>query len=322
MGGPILRRLAGSLLLFFLVLTFTFFLVHLAPGDPIALFKGPQSDQARLDQLRTLYGLDQPLPVQYFQWLRQVVFHFNWGDSFGHSRPAHRVILDALPKTFLLGTTALVLQYLLGIVLGISAARRAGGLWDHSLRIGSLVIVSIPTFWLGLMAVLIFHLHLGLLPASGSASVGAESLSYFQRWLDTAWHLILPGGIIAVISSGVLARFVRNGLLDTLQEPYVQTARAKGLSQQRVLWGHALRNSLVPLVQLFGMSIPGLLNGVLVIEVVFGWPGLGRVMFDAFQGRDYPVVLAGTALTAALVILGNLLADLLHRAVDPRVRHA
>lgn len=321
MAGSILRRFASSAVLFFLVLTLTFMLVRIAPGSPLNMYENPHLTRAQMQDLERAYGFDKPLPVQYVSWLRAVVFEGNWGISFIHQRPAIEVIWAALPNTLLLGLTALLLQYGLGLLMGVAAARRAGGTFDSVLRVTSLLIYSVPTFWLGLMAILLFHLHWHLLPAGGLTSPGIDDAPALARAGDLLQHLILPAGVLGLTAAARVARFVRSSLLDALSQDYVRTARAKGLPERRVLWLHGLRNSLVPLAQLLGMSLPSLLNGTLVVEVVFGWPGLGRLLFDAASARDFPVILAGTAFGALLVIFGSILADLLHHAADPRLRH-
>jgi peptide/nickel transport system permease protein len=314
------RRLAASLLLIFLVLTLTFFIVRLAPGDPTAFYDNNRLSEEYRENLRRVYGLDKPLGVQYVLWLRQVL-QGDWGVSFSHQRPAVEVVAQALPYTLLLGVAALLCQYGVGLLLGVYAARRAGGAGDHWVLSVSLILYSIPAFWSGLMLILLFHLQWGILPASGVASVEGGHPSILGRALDTAQHLVLPLLTLTLVSAGRVARFVRNSLLETLSADFIRTAQAKGVSARRVLWVHGVRNSLVSVAQLFGLSLPAALNGILVIEVVFAWPGLGRILFDACMARDYPVILLATALSATLVILGSLLADLLHSVLDPRVRH-
>ena len=190
------------------------------------------------------------------------------------------------------------------------------------IRVGSLLLYSMPLFWLGLMAILLFSYRFPVLPASHMHSVGVESLSGWQRIGDLLRHLVLPALTLGLTLAGATVRFVRNRMLEVLDEGYIRTARAKGLSERRVIWVHALRNALVPVIQLFGLSIPFVLNGSLITEVVFSWPGLGRTTFQAILARDYPLILASTAFTAVLVVTGNFLADVLHAAVDPRVRRA
>lgn len=320
MAGPIFRRLASSAMLLFLVLTLTFLLVRLAPGSPLTLFENPRLTAEQIENLRASYGLDQPLHEQYLSWLGAIVLRGDWGISFTHQRPVLDLILEALPNTLLLGLTALLLQYGGGLLLGVFAARRAGTFYDSALRVVSLFLYSIPRFWLGFILILLFHLHWHLLPAGGMTSAGGVDGPASARILDLLRHLLLPALVLGGTSAAPVARFVRNSLLDSLGQDYVRTARAKGLSEGRVLWVHGLRNSLVPVSQLFGLSLPAVLNGALVTEMVFAWPGLGRLLYLAATSRDYPLVLAGTAFSAVLVIFGNLLADLLHRTLDPRVR--
>lgn len=321
MASVLVRRLAASILLLYLVLTATFFLIHLAPGDP-ALMLGEPGNRQGAERLRAVYGLDRPLAVQYLSWLRAVVIDLDWGTSFTYGRPVTRVIADSLPPTLLLGGAALLVQYAVGLPLGVAAARRRGRPADDWIRVGSLLLYSMPVFWLGLMAILLLASRLPVLPAGHMHSVGADALSPGARLLDLLWHLVLPALTLGLTMAGATVRFVRNRMLEVLDEGYIRTARAKGLSERRVIWLHALRNALVPVIQLFGLSIPFVLNGSLIAEVVFSWPGLGRTTFQAIMARDYPLILASTAFTGALVVIGNLVADALHAAADPRVRRA
>lgn len=318
----LLRRLAASLLLLYLVLTATFFLIHLAPGDPTALLAGKRIAPDSLERLRAVYGLDRPLAEQYLTWLRSVVLEGDWGVSLIHGRPVVGLLAEALPATALLALAALLVQYAVGIPLGVAAARRRGRSADAAIRVGSLILYSMPIFWLGLMATLLFAYAWPVLPAGHMRSVGAGELGPWARRADLLAHLALPALTLGLSLAGGTVRFVRNRMIEVLEEDYIRTARAMGLSERRVFWVHALRNALVPIVQLLGLSIPFLLNGSLVVEVVFSWPGLGRTAYLAILARDFPVILAATAFTAALVVAGNFLADVLHAAVDPRVRRA
>jgi len=318
----LLRRVAASLLLLFLVLTATFFLIHLAPGDPTVLLSGDRMQASVAERLRSVYGLDRPLREQYLTWLRSVVLEGDWGVSLIHGRPVVDLLAEALPATALLAFAALLVQYAVGLPLGVAAARRRALPADAAIRVVSLVLYSMPLFWLGLMAILLFAYAWPALPPSHMRSVGAGELGPWARGGDLLLHLVLPALTLGLGMAGGTVRFVRNRMIEVLEEDYIRTARAKGLSERRVIWVHALRNALVPIVQLLGLSIPVLLNGSLIVEVVFSWPGLGRTTFQAIVARDFPVILAATAFTAALVVAGNLLADLLHAAVDPRVRRA
>lgn len=320
MSRYLLRRLAASLLLVWVVVSLTFVLVHAAPGSPVRVLGGQAGGAAEQERrLERIYGLDRPLHEQYLDWLASVA-RGDWGASLATGRPVARMIGEALPNTLLLAVAATCVEYAVALPLGIWAARRQGKPADHLIRAGSLLLYSVPIFWLGLMAILVFAFLWPVLPPGHMTSPGAGAASLPARLLDVGLHLLLPALVMGVVLAGSTLRFVRNGLLDVLGQDYIRTARAKGLSEGRVVRVHALRNALVPIVQLLGLTLPTLLNGVVVAEVVFSWPGVGRVMIQALNSRDYPVILATTTLAAVLVIAGNLAADLAHAAVDPRLR--
>lgn len=313
------RRLAAALALAWLVLTGTFFLLHLAPGDPATTLGDPRVPPAQRERLRALWGLDRPLGEQYVRWLAAAV-RGEWGYSFQHRRAVAAVVGEAFGPTLLLSGCAMAVEWVGGLALGLAAARRPGGWFDQSLRVVSLAVYSLPSFWLGLMAVLLFSFRWPLFPPSHLHSVGAAAWPFAERFADLGWHLVLPALAAGLPSAAALARFVRASLLETLDQDFILAARAHGLSETRVLLRHALRASLGPISQLFGLSFAFLLSGTLAVEVVFGWPGLGRVAFDAINARDFPVVLAVTAITATMVVVGSLVADLLLVWADPRVR--
>ena len=320
MAGYTLKRLASAALLLVLVLSFTFFFIHLAPGDPTLLTQDPRLSPEDREALRRVYGLDRPLTEQYLTWMRAILLEGDWGVSYVHARPVQKLIAERVPATLLLSGVALALQFGIGLILGVAAARRANSTTDQLIRMTSLLFYSLPIFWTGLMALLLFSHHGSLFPAGHMRSVGAASLTPVARLADLLHHLTLPVLVLVLGGAGVVARFARNSLLEVLQQDYIRTARAKGLSERRVIWIHALKNAATPLVQLLGLSLPFLLSGSLVVEVVFSWPGLGRLIYDSIQARDYPVILATTAVAGALVIVGNFLADMVHAAIDPRVR--
>lgn len=318
----VLRRLAASLLLLYLVLTATFFLLHLTPGSPATLLaedgRVPAEQQ---ENLRRIYGLDRPLPVQYARWLA-AMSRGDWGTSFSYQRPVTAVILDAVPATLLLAAAALVVEQGLGLVFGVAAARRPGSATDHLIRVVSLVLYSQPGFWLALMLILLFSLVWPILPAGHMYSIGAEEMGRGARLLDLLRHLILPATALGVAQAGAVVRYVRASLLEVLGQEHIRAARAKGISERRVVWVHALRSALPPLIQVAAISFASLLSAAVIAEVIFSWPGIGRLTFDAILSRDYPLVLAATAFSAVMVLLANLAADLLHALVDPRIRDA
>ena len=311
-------RLLTALLLLWIVLTLTFALVHVAPGDPTRILIDPRISPAQQQAMRHALGLDQSLSRQYVHWLGSIVLHGDWGTSFSRHEPVSRVIRRALPATLLLTIAALFVQYLVGIGAGVLAARYRHGWIDHAVRLFTQTLYSLPVFWIGLMAILLFSQKLGWLPSEGMRS--AIPPAGWRGTLDLASHLLLPATVLGIASAGRIARLTRNELLDLLQRDFVRTARAKGAGERRILVVHALRNMAPTLAHAFGVSLPILLSGALVTEVVFAWPGLGRVTFDAILSRDYPLILATTALTGALVVAGSFIAEWLHVIADPRLR--
>lgn len=315
-----LRRLGSAVILLLLVLTATFFFIHITPGEPAALYSNPRMSEEQRQQMRSVLGLDQPLGRQYVVWMGAML-RGDWGVSLSTGRPAADMLWEKLPNTCLLVAGALVVEYSLGILLGVVAAARAGSRLDEWIRMVSLVCWATPYFWLALLAIELFSVRWPLFPINQMTSDGARLLPPLQRALDVLHHLALPALTSGLVRCGPVGRFLRNGLLDVKGQDYIRTAHAKGLSPARVLCVHGLRNAVIPVIQRLGYSLPILLSGTLIVEVIFAWPGVGQVTYWAILQRDYPVVLATTTLTAALVVLGTLLADLLHAWIDPRVRH-
>jgi peptide/nickel transport system permease protein len=320
-AGFLLRRLFASLLLLYLVATATFFLVHLAPGDPTTFFEGQRMSREQRERLRHLYGLDRPLGEQYVRWLG-ALGRGDLGFSFAQQRSVTTAIAEAFPATLLLATAAIGVEYGAALLLGIAAARRRDGIADHVIRVASLILNSQPPFWIALMLVLLFAYVWPVLPASHMHSIDADLMSPAGSLLDLLRHLVLPALALGLYNAGPTLRFVRGSLIEVMGMDYIRTARAKGLSERRVVWVHGLRNVLTPLIQLFALTFPQLLNGAVLTEIIFAWPGLGRLTFGATLSRDYPLILGITIFASALVILGNLLADLLQAVADPRVRDA
>ncbi len=249
----------------------------------------------------------------------------DFGYSFAQHRPVMDVIADALPNTLLLSGVSLVLIFVLGCAVGIVQAVRQYSKLDESLTFVSLFVYSVPGFWLGLMLVILFSSGVVpdvlRLPISGMTDVNHEFMSAWGRFVDRARHLVLPSFALGIASAAGVARYMRSSMLETISQDYTRTARAKGLSERRVILGHALRNALLPIISLLGLYLPLLFGGAVVIEVVFAWPGMGRVLYNSVAARDYPVVMAASFLFGVLVLFGNLVADLLYAAVDPRIRY-
>ncbi len=325
----VLRRLAIGIGVVLVVVTLTFVLINLAPGDPARLWVGPGAGSAELDAARVALGLDRPLPVRYAGWLWSFV-QGDWGASLTQHRPVARVIADALPHTLLLSVTSLLVTYLAGVALGAFQAIHRRSALDTGLTVGSLIVYGMPAYWLSIMLVLVFSYGAARwgwpawlrFPAMGVTALDAEFLTLGQRIVDRLEHLALPLLTLGAIGAAGTARFVRGAVLDVRALDFVRSARARGLPPRRVETRHVLRNALLPIITLLGLSLPALVSGTVFVEVIFAWPGMGRVMVAAVAARDYPVVTATTAIFALLVVAGNLLADLLYAAADPRLRHA
>jgi len=319
--GFLARRLALAAGTVAAVVILTFTLVHLAPGtpmlgDPERTLVSPET----IARQRALFGLDRPLPAQLARYARNLLTG-ELGESFTLHRPVARVLADALPNTLLLGGTALLLALVLGLAVGALQALRHPSLWDTALSAASLVLYSVPLFWLGLLLLLVFGQELRWLPISGmSDPTLRETLSPLGRALDVARHLVLPAATLGLVQGAAFARFQRSALIESLGAEFVRAARAKGLPERLVVLRHALRHALAPTITLAGLSIPYLLAGSVLVESVFGWPGLGRVAYDAILSRDYNVVTACALVTGILVAFGNLAADVGIAAADPRVR--
>ena len=301
------------------VVTLTFILLHLAPGDPAERLLAPTATPAQLAVTRHDLGLDRPLPLQYAAWLAAFV-RGDWGTSIASGRPVARVLAEAWPATAELVALSLILSYALGVALGVVQAARAGTRSDTILSVATVTVFALPGYWLGLMFVILLTYRLGVLPAFGAAGFDSDFLSGWPKLVDRLRHLALPLLTLTLIGVGGTARFARGAMLDAITAPFVTTARAKGLTTRRVLQHHALRNALAPILTLLGLSLPALFSGAVFVEAVFAWPGVGRVLVEAVSARDYPVVMGATAVSATLVVAGNLLADLLAAIVDPRVR--
>jgi peptide/nickel transport system permease protein len=298
-----------------LVSAITFLLVNLAPGGPNALMRMDATPEQR-EALTKRLGLDQPIPVRYVQWLGGAV-HGDFGTSLSSNEPVALRISQRLPNTLTLSIIALALSIAIGIPLGVLAALNRNSLPDFATAIISVAGVSIPTFWLGIMLILTFSVNLNWLPSSGVTSPGNES-----NPLDRIQHLLMPALVLSTTVLPYVVRFTRSGLLDVLHQDYVRTATAKGLARAHVVYGHALRNALVPVVSIIATQIPRLFGGAVVTEAVFGWPGMGRLAIEAASGRDYPLIVAITVVVAAVVVVTSLVVDLAYTWLDPRIRLA
>ena len=318
--GVLLSLLRGAAVLFGVV-TLTFLLLHLAPGDPVQRLLGPAATEEQLAAGRAALGLDRPLASQYGAWLGRAV-RGDFGSSIAQGRPAAALLAEAWPATALLIVLSLGVSWLVGIAVGaLQANTRRRGLdaWSSALAVA---LNAMPGYWLGLALIMIFTYQLRWLPAFGAVGVDAEFLSGGGRFADRVRHLALPLLTLSLIGIGGAARFSRAAMRALRDAPFLLAARARGLPDRTVVVGHQLRSALVPIVTLLGLSLPALFSGAVFVEAIFGWPGVGQVLVQAVQARDYPVVMAAATISALLVVAGNLLAEFLVSVVDPRVRHA
>ena len=315
-----LRRALAGIAVILGVVTLMFFLIRVAPGDPALLLVGPTATPEQLAAQREALGLDRPLPEQYTAWLSRFV-RGDWGSSIATGRPVRSMISQAWPATVGLVGLSLLLSYVIGIVVGAVQAT-AGGRLDTTLSVVTVTFFALPGYWLGLMLVMVFTYWARALPAFGAAGFDADFLTGWNRLADRLRHLALPLATLTLIGIGGTARYVRGAMLDVRNAPHVSIARAKGLSPFRVTVRHVLRNALIPVLTLLGLSLPALFSGAVFVEAIFAWPGVGRIMVEAVGARDYPVIMAATAVSATLVVAGNLLAEALTAWADPRLRTA
>lgn len=320
MAAYLLRRILLALPLLLGVSTIVFIVLHLAPGDPTQIYLSPHIDQEIQARVRHSLGLDQPLHVQYLRWLGAFL-RGQFGYSLTQHRPVADILASAVPNTLILSLASLVIIFGVGVAAGTISAVRRHGLTDHVTTVVSLVFYSVPTFWLALMLILLFAELVPILPASQAVSIDHASLGLWGRVADRLRHLLLPSLALGLGGAAGIARFARGSMLEALSQDYIRTARAKGLPERTVIYKHALRNALIPVITLLGLYLPFLFSGAVLVETVFSWPGMGRVIVTAIFQRDYPVVMANTFLFGVMVILGNLLADILYCLVDPRIRY-
>jgi peptide/nickel transport system permease protein len=325
MLGYLLRRILGAIPLLLGILTIIFFIIHLAPGDPTARFFNPNVSPEVIEQMRRNLGLDQPLHVQYVKWLASFL-RGDFGYSFGQMRPISEILPDTLWNTVQLTLISLVVIFAVGMLIGIVQAVRQYSLADNVLTFVALFFYSMPSFWFALMLILLFSLKANQLgwpfqfPAAGMTSVGYEFMTTGEQIRDRVSHLILPSIALGIGSAAGVARYMRGSMLEVIHQDFIRTARAKGLSERTVIFKHALRNALIPIITLLGLYLPFLLSGAVLVETIFGWPGMGRAIVDAILQRDYPMVMATSFVIAAIVVAGNLLSDVLYAVVDPRIR--
>jgi peptide/nickel transport system permease protein len=316
----LLRRLGHALLLILAVLVLNFLLVHFAPGDPAVVIAGEMGGASRevMASIRTQYGLDQPLAVQVLRYLAHVL-RGDLGYSFYFNRPVASLVLSRMGATALLVGSAILFALVLGTALGVVAARRPRGIAAQFVGVFSVAGFAAPVFWTGLMFLLAFASYWPIFPVSGMEEIGHPEHG-FARLLDVLHHLVLPSMTLALIYMAQYSRQARSGMMAALAADYIRTARAKGLGEGRVVWRHALRNALIPVITILGLQFGQVLAGAVLVETVYSWPGLGRLAYESILRRDSPTLLGILLGSSVMVIVANLLTDAAYRLADPRMR--
>lgn len=318
----LMKRIAMLVPLMLGITLITFTVIHLAPGEPVdmQMAMNPKVGKEARERLTKFYGLDKPLHEQYFTWLGKLA-RLDLGRSFSSdNRPVLDKIKERLPITLSLNLVALIIEFGLAIPIGVLAAVRRDRILDKGITVVVFLGFAVPTFWLALLLMYFFGVKLNWLPISGLHTLGYESYSWLGRLWDLTKHLILPICVASFGSFAGVSRYMRSAMLQVIGQDYITTARAKGLSERVVIWKHALRNALLPLITLLGFSIPGLIGGSVIFETIFAIPGMGQLFYQGVMSRDYPVVMGILVIGAFLTLLGNLIADISYALADPRIR--
>ncbi len=305
MGTYIRRRLLQSILVVWGVSVLVFFLLRLAPGDPVSLLLSETATPEQMDAAREKWGLNEPIPVQYMVFLGRAL-QGDLGDSLFFQQPAIEVLLERMPATLQLSAAALLFSLSVAIPIGMMSALKRDSFWDYLGTGLAMLGQAIPPYWLGIMLILVFSVGLGWFPTSGRGTI---------------WHLVLPAITLGSVLMALITRLVRSGMLDVLGEDYIRTARAKGLQERRVIVRHALRNILIPLVTVVGLQLGALFGGAVITESIFAWPGVGRLALQAINARDYPMVQASVLFISVVYVFLNLLVDIIYVYLDPRIRY-
>lgn len=316
MAKYIIKRILQALPLLILISILSFLIINIAPGDPVQFFVNPeQMQRVDLETIRRNLGLDKPLHIRYFIWLGDLL-KGDLGTSFFRNRPVLDILMEALPNTIVLSVVSTILSLLVAIPAGIISALKRGSIWDYIFSTISFIGVSIPVFWFGLMLLLVFGAKLQWFPIGGMR----ENYEQFV-FMDRLKHIVLPAIVLGTGGMATDMRYMRSAMLEVINQDYIRTARSKGLSEKLVIWKHAFRNALLPLITLLGFMIPNLIGGAAITESIFAWPGIGRIVVEANFTRDYPIIMGELVFASVLVVLGSLVADVLYAVADPRIKY-
>ncbi|MDD5680267.1 MAG: ABC transporter permease [Candidatus Omnitrophica bacterium] len=318
----IIRRLLIIIPMLIGISLITLIMMHFSPADPASIRYGlnPEVSGSARAQFRELYNLDKPVLTQFALWLKRVV-RLDFGNSFIDDVPVIKKIGERLPATLLLGIISMLIIYLIAIPIGVSSAVRANSMYDKIMTVVVFVGYATPGFWFALLLIMFFGIHLGWFPISGMRPWYVEYYSFFDAFKDLMWRLVLPVAATSLVSLAGISRYMRSSMLEALHQDYIRTARAKGLTESRVVYKHALKNALLPIVTIASMIIPALIGGSFIIETIFAWPGMGRLGYEAIMNYDYPVVMGIGVISTLLTLLGLVLADIMYAWVDPRIRY-
>lgn len=317
----IIKRIGYGLILMLGVVVLNFLLIRLAPGDPATVIAGEMggATEEMLNSIREEYGLNEPLLTQLAIYLGDV-FRGDLGQSFFFNQPVSKLIALRVGPTILLVVTAQILAIILGVFLGVLAARKPNGVMSAFVSIFATIGYAVPVFWTGIMLIILFASALPIFPVEGMQSVKLRDAPFLTQAVDVLRHLVLPAVSLAIIYLAIYARLARASMLDVLGSDYVRTARAKGASERSVLFKHSLRNAALPILTVAGLQFGNLISGALLVETVFNWPGMGRLAFDSILRRDYPTIMGVLFFASAMVVIANILTDLSYRLADPRLR--
>jgi peptide/nickel transport system permease protein len=317
----VVGRLFQAVPLVLAAFTINFILIHAAPGDPVYVLIGESSaDPDYIQMMREKYDLDKPLPTQFLLYVQKLLMG-DLGYSYYYKQPVLGVILERMPATLLLMGTGFVFATILGIIIGVFSAKKPYSLRDNFISFASVFAFSLPTFWLGMLLVLFFSYYLGLFPTTGMFSLRTE-LSGIAGLLDVLHHLFLPAATVGLFHMAIIARLTRGSMLEAIRQNYIITARSKGLDENTVFFKHALRNALLPVITMVGLNFGQMVAGTVLVESVFAWPGMGRLMYDSIFARDYPVLMGIFLTVSLMVVLANLITDIMYGYLDVRIRYA
>lgn len=320
MKNYIIRRILQMIPVFIGIIFILFILLELSPGTPVSNMMNPKMTAEQKQELLTKMGYDRPWFERFITWFKEAA-QGNLGESVKHKKPVTEVIKDFIGPTLLLSLTSLIFAVVIGIPIGILSATKQYSFADNALTVFSLIGISLPAFFFALLLLKYFSVEMKIFPLFGLQNATLRTNSFFVKFTDTAWHLVLPTLVLGLSQAATFMRYTRSSMLEVIRQDYIRTARSKGLKEKVVIYKHALRNAMIPIVTLLAFSIPGLLSGAVMTETIFALPGLGKISVDAAMTKNIPLILGINAMSSMLVLLSTLIGDIMYAVVDPRVRY-